>query len=98
MLDRLTARVRLLVDCEDAFGFCVKLKLTELGCIYVDGSSYPMVVSNIDGDAAATLILSGTDLDDLLDGRLSPLTAFMAGRVQVEGDLGKAMQLSRLFS
>jgi len=98
MLDRVTARVRQRVDCEDAFGFCVKLVVKNVGCIYVDGSSYPITVSNSNGDAAATLSLSGADLDELLDGRLSPLTAFMVGRVQVEGDLGKAMQLGRLFS
>ena len=97
MLDRLTARVRELVDCEDAFGFRVKLVVTDLGCIYVDGSSYPITVSNADEDAAATLQLSGADLSQLLDGRLSPLTAFMLGRIHVDGDLGKAMQLSRLF-
>lgn len=98
MLDRLTARVRERVDCEDAFGFGVKLEVKGLGCIYVDGTQYPIAVSNADCDAAATLKLDGDDLSQLLDGRLSPLTAFMLGRIQVDGDLGKAMQLSRLFT
>jgi putative sterol carrier protein len=98
MLDRLTGRVRQLLDCEDAFGFCLKLVVKDLGCIYVDGTSYPMTVSNAEGDAEATLRISGDDLTEMLDGRLSALTAFMAGRVQVDGDLGKAMQLGRLFS
>ncbi len=97
MLDRLTSRVRELVDCEDAFGFCVRLDIVDIGSIYVDGEQYPITVSNDDGDAAAVLRLSGRDLQELLDGRLSPLTAYMVGRLKVEGDLGKAMQLSRLF-
>lgn len=97
MLDRLTARVSKLVDCEDAFGFRVKLQIANAGCIFVDGSTYPIKVSNDDADAAAVLQMSGDDLQDMLDGKLSPLTAFMQGRVQVDGDLGKAMQLSRLF-
>ncbi len=98
MLDRLTARVREIVDCEDAFGFRVKLVVKGLGCILVDGTNYPIAVSNADDVAAATLKLNGDDLSQLLDGGLSPLTAFMRGRIQVEGDLGKAMQLSRLFT
>lgn len=97
MLDRLTARVRERVDCEDAFGFRVRLDVVEHGTILVDGSEYPMTVSNDDGEAATVLRVSGNDLLAMLDGRLSPLTAFMLGRVQVEGDLGKAMQLGRLF-
>ncbi len=97
MLDRLTSRVRELVDREDAFGFCVRLDIVDIGSIYVDGEQYPITVSNDDGDAAAVLRLSGRDLQELLDGRLSPLMAYMVGRLKVEGDLGKAMQLSRLF-
>ena len=97
MLDSLTSRVRELVDCEDAFGFRVRLDLADIGSIYVDGENYPIKVSNEPGDAAAVLRMSGSDLQELLDGRLSPLTAFMVGRIQVDGDLGKAMQLSRLF-
>lgn len=99
MLDRLTARVSELVDCEDAFGFRVRLRVEDAGSIFVDGSAYPIAVSNDDaGDAAATLHLSARDLNDILDGTLSPLTAFMTGRVRVDGDLGKAMQVSRLFA
>ncbi len=97
MLDRLTSRVRELVDREDAFGFCVRLDIVDIGSIYVDGEQYPITVSNDDGDAAAVLRLSGRDLQELLDGRLSPLTAYMVGRLKVDGDLGKAMRLSRLF-
>lgn len=97
MLDRLTARVRELVDCEDAFGFRVKLRVRDAGCILVDGSAYPITVSNDDDEAVATLEMGSGDLEKMLDGQLSPLTAFMQGRLQVDGDLGKAMQLNQLF-
>lgn len=99
MLDRLTARVSALVEFADAFGFRVRLLVADVGCILVDGSCYPVTISNDEeSSVAATLNLSARDLDDILDGTLSPLTAFMTGRVTVDGDLGKAMQVSRLFA
>ena len=44
-----------------------------------------------------TLIADTKDLVNIFEGRLDPMTAYFQGRLQVQGDLGFAMQLTGLF-
>lgn len=37
------------------------------------------------------------DLIALMDGSLSPMKAFISGKIKFEGDLGLGMQLSKIF-
>jgi putative sterol carrier protein len=55
-------------------------------------------VSNTEADAETTLRLSTQDLQQLLDGRLKPTTAFMFGRIKIDGDMSNAMSLTSIFS
>jgi putative sterol carrier protein len=50
-------------------------------------------------EAAPTVMLKMTaaDLVSLLNGELSPMAAFMQGRLRVEGDVSAAMRLQTLF-
>jgi putative sterol carrier protein len=56
-----------------------------------------MTVGNTDSDADTTLRISAEDLDALLRGELNAMNAYMQGRLVVDGDLTKALQLSNLF-
>ena len=49
--------------------------------------------------ATPTVTLKMTDADStaLLNGDLSPMAAFMQGRLKVEGDMSAAMRLQTLF-
>lgn len=42
--------------------------------------------------------MSDDDLVGLLTGRVNPMTAFMTGRLKIDGDLGFAQRVARLFS
>ena len=44
-----------------------------------------------------TLKMTAADLTSLLNGDLSPMAAFMQGRLKVEGDVSAAMRLQTLF-
>lgn len=53
----------------------------------------------LDGDAPADVEvrLTRPDLIDLAAGRLNPMTAFMAGRVELSGDVERALRLWALI-
>ena len=45
----------------------------------------------------ATLKMDGDDYSDMVTGKLNPMTAFMTGKVKVEGDLATVMKMQSLF-
>ncbi len=45
----------------------------------------------------ATIKMAGEDYKNLVSGALNPMTAFMTGKVKVEGDLGVVMKFQSLF-
>ena len=75
------------------FDRSVKFDTGAGGVILIDGAA----VSTEDGPADCTISLSLDDLDAMIAGDLSPTTAFMTGRLKVEGDMSVAMALSQLI-
>ena len=63
------------------------------GVIVIDGSS----ISTTDGPADCTIKLSLSDFEDMIAGDLSPTTAFMTGKIKIEGDMSVAMALQSLL-
>jgi putative sterol carrier protein len=63
------------------------------GVIVIDGAT----ISTDDQEADCTIRLSLSDLEDLISGDLSPTTAFMTGKIKIEGDMSVAMALSQLI-
>lgn len=75
------------------FNRSVKFDTGADGVIVIDGSS----ISTEDGPADCTIKLSLSNLEDLIAGDLSPTTAFMTGKLKVEGDMSVAMALQSLL-
>jgi putative sterol carrier protein len=50
------------------------------------------------GDVDATVSTSEETFEKLLNREQSPTTAFMLGKVKVDGDMGAVMKLQKLFS
>ena len=50
-----------------------------------------------DDETDVTLIADAETFQDILSTDLDPTSAFMSGRLRVEGDMGTAMRLSGLF-
>lgn len=75
------------------FHSSVKFDTGADGVIVIDGAS----ISTTDAPADCTIKLSLDDLESLVAGDLSPTTAFMTGKIKVEGDMSVAMALSQII-
>ena len=93
-LESLTEGMRGRVGDDSGLGATVKFDFGDDGIIFLDGASTPNSVSNDDADADCTIRISMSDFEALVSGDLSPTTAFMMGKLKVDGDMGIAMKLS----
>ena len=77
-------------------GKTVKLDFGDQGTIMLDGVGN--TVSEDDGAADTTIKISWDDWQAMADGQLDGMTAFMTGKLKVEGDMSNAMQLQGVLS
>ncbi len=75
------------------FDRSVKFDTGTDGVLVIDGGA----VSTVDAPADCTIKLSLANFEDLIAGDLSPTTAFMTGKIKVEGDMSVAMALQSLL-
>ena len=66
------------------------------GAIMLDGAA--SLVSEDDGAADTTIKVGWDDWQQLAAGQLDGMTAFMMGKLQVEGDMSNAMQLQGVLA
>ncbi|HEY4070739.1 MAG TPA: SCP2 sterol-binding domain-containing protein [Sphingomicrobium sp.] len=66
------------------------------GAIMLDGAAQQ--VSEEDGTADTTIRVGWDDWQQLAAGQLDGMTAFMMGKLRVEGDMSNAMQLQGVLS
>ena len=95
-LSTLTERIRTLVGQDSGLDATVKFD-TDEGFVYADTKQVPNQVSNEDREAECTLKISTKNALKLLDGDLNPMTAFMMGKLKIEGDMGIAMKIAQTF-
>jgi len=74
----------------------VKFDFGDEGKIHLDGGAGK--VSNEDAAADTTIKVKLSDFVDMAQGKLDPTSAFMQGKLRVEGDMGVAMQLQTVMS
>ena len=96
-LDSITEKLRTRVGDDSGLGATVKFDLGGDGVIFLDGASSPNTVSNDNADADCTIVISKDDFETVLAGDLDPTTAFMMGKLKVEGDMEIAMKLSSVL-
>lgn len=97
MLEQLIQQIETLVDGREALGFDVRFDLEEAGTIYVAGRESPITVDSEHRSADTVFRIAAADLKSMLDGKLAPMMAYMQGKLKVDGDLGQALQLTRIF-
>ena len=68
----------------------------EQGAVMLDGAA--QTVSEDDGAADTTIKVSWDDWEQLASGQMDGMTAFMMGKLKVEGDMSNAMQLQGVLS
>lgn len=74
----------------------VKLHFGDEGAIMLDGQASQ--VTEEDGDADTTLKVNWADWQAMAAGQLDGMTAFMTGKLKVEGDMSNAMQLQGVLA
>jgi putative sterol carrier protein len=74
----------------------VKIDFGPEGIVMLDGVANK--ATEEDGSADTTIRVSWQDWQALSDGSLDGMTAFMQGKLKVEGDMSAAMQLQGVFS
>ena len=75
----------------------VKLHFGDEGAILLDGQSN-QVTEDADGAADTTIKVGWADWQAMTSGQLDGMTAFMTGKLKVEGDMSNAMQLQGVLS
>lgn len=74
----------------------VKFDFGDAGKIFLDGGAGK--VSAEDAAADTTIKVKLEDFIDMAGGKLDPTSAFMQGKLKVEGDMGVAMQLQGVMA
>ncbi|MGZ8348882.1 MAG: SCP2 sterol-binding domain-containing protein [Allosphingosinicella sp.] len=74
----------------------VKLDFGDQGIVMLDGTAQR--VTEEDGPADTTLKVAWADWEQMADGKLDGMTAFMQGKLKVEGDMSNAMQLQGVLA
>jgi len=74
----------------------VKLDFGDEGTVMLDGVA--QAVTEEDGAADTTIKVAWSDWQDMSDGKLDGMTAFMQGKLKVEGDMSNAMQLQGVLA
>jgi putative sterol carrier protein len=74
----------------------VKLDFGGEGAVMLDGAASQ--VSEEDGAADTTIKVSWDDWQAMAAGQLDGMTAFMTGKLKVDGDMGNAMQLQGVLA
>ena len=97
MSDVVTEAVAALNAKMDGAGFdgSAKFVIEGEGSIIIDADGAR--ASDEDADADVSLTADTETFKAILDGELNPTTAFMTGKLTVDGDMGQAMKLSSVL-
>ena len=74
----------------------VKIDFGDQGAVMLDGVANE--VTEDAGQADTTIKVDWADWEALQTGQLDPMTAFMQGKLKIEGDMSTAMQLQGVLS
>ena len=95
MSDMISSAVAALTEkLGSGFDGSAKFEIEGEGAIIVDGSG----VRAGDEDADVTLKADADTFNGVLSGDVNPTTAFMTGKLTVDGDMGLAMKLAGLLA
>lgn len=93
----ITAKLKAKAAAADAVGSTVKFVFNGgEGSVFLDGNN-ANEISQEDKEADCTVEVDLADFNDMLTGDLDPTSAFMGGKMQIDGDMSVAMKLASLF-
>ncbi len=101
--DEILTKVKTLASKTDATGknfLAVQINLTgkDGGIFYVEVKDNKINVEPYEyNDRNCAITISPADFNKLIDGKLNPVFAFTTGKLKVDGDVGKALEFSKLL-
>lgn len=96
-LANVTDAIKAKIGDDSGLGTTLKFDFGDDGVIFVDATQSPNAVSNDNSDAECTVKVTMDDFNGIMAGDLDAMTAFMMGKLKVEGNMGVAMKLSSLL-
>ena len=97
-LIKVTESISKRVSDKPAFGHKVKLVLTDVGTVFLDGTGDGNVVSNENhDDADLTLETTYQVMQELDKGQMDAFSAYMQGKLSIEGDQSIAVAFGSLI-
>ena len=94
MSDIVSKAVEILAEKIGNFDGSAKFVIEDEGAIMLDGDG----IRAGDEDAECTLTASSDTFEGILSGDVNPTTAFMTGKLKLDGDMGQAMRLGGALS
>ncbi|ODT60165.1 MULTISPECIES: SCP2 sterol-binding domain-containing protein [Paracoccus] len=94
MSEVVTKAVEKLSEKIDSFDSTAKFVIKDEGAIMIDESG----VRAGDDEAEVTLTASRETFEGIMNGDVNPATAFMMGKLKIDGNMGVAMQLGQKLS
>ncbi|HCQ70604.1 MAG: SCP-2 sterol transfer family protein [Alphaproteobacteria bacterium] len=96
-LEKITSEIQKKLSLSAPIEARIKLDFGEDGCVLVDATQNPPVVSNADEDADTVLSCSMDVFKGIVEGTQDPTMAYMMGKLKVQGNMGLAMKLNSLL-
>ena len=101
--DAVVTKVRKLAEKADVSNvdfLAVQVNLTDQdpGLFYVEVKDHKISVEPYEyNDRNCAITMNMTDFNKLIDGKLDPVVAFTLKKLKVDGDVGKALEFSKLL-
>ena len=96
-LQQITEGLRERAGDDSGLGASLKFDFGDDGIVFLDATQVPNVVTNDDAEAQCTVKMAMEDFIAMTQGELDGMTAFMTGKLKIEGDMGVAMKLQSLL-
>lgn len=102
-MESILSKVRKLAEGADVSNvdfLAVQVNLTDCdpGVFYVEVKDHKVNVEPYEyNDRNCAISMKSADFNKLISGKLDPVAAFFIGKLKVDGDVGKALEFSKLI-